>query len=313
MIKPIYIFSGFLDSGKTSAIKSTLYNPNFNEGEATLILCFEQGDVEYDQKFLEMTNTQVIYFDSINDLSIQKQKEINKNYKFDRIFIELNGMEDDKILYDRGFIYQWEIAQTLTTVDASTFTLYMNNMRQFMYNHIYFAEMVILNRSDDVDKRFLRNNVKSINQFVEIIYEDKEGNVTNKINDELFDTTKNLVISDVDYGLWFMDAIDNPEKYDGKDITLRMGYVNDVEDEDKVIVMGRKAMVCCANDVTDIAIPVMGVGKNDIDHKKFYEVHGIGHCIRNNEGIKMYALEAKDYKETEAPADDFVTFNQEGS
>ena len=123
MIKPVYVFSGFLDSGKTQAIKETLYNPRFNEGEATLILCFEQGDVEYDEKFLKFTNTQVLYMDSIRDLTIEKQKQIDKEYRFERVFIELNGMEDDNILYDTGFISKWELAQTLTTIDASKFSL----------------------------------------------------------------------------------------------------------------------------------------------------------------------------------------------
>ena len=159
MNKPIYIFSGFLDSGKTKAIKDTLYNSRFNEGEASLIICFEQGDVEYDEKFLKTTNTKVIYLDSINDLTIEKQKQIEKDYYFDRIFLELNGMEDDNILYNNGFIENWEIAQTLTTIDASKFSLYLTNMRQFMYNHVVNAEVVILNRSDGVDKRYLRNNL----------------------------------------------------------------------------------------------------------------------------------------------------------
>ena len=309
MIKPVYIFSGFLDSGKTTAIKGTLRNPRFNEGEATLIICFEQGDVEYDKKFLEMTNTQVIYLDSIKDLTIEKQKQINKEYKFERLFLELNGMEDDNLLYDTGFISDWEIAQTLTTIDASKFAVYMNNMRQFMYNHVVNAEMVIMNRSDNVDKRFLRNNIKSINQYIEIIYEDKDGNVTNKIEDELFDLSKDLEISDVDYGLWFMDAIDNPTKYDKKNISLKVKYVSDIKEEDKVLIMGRKAMVCCANDVTDIALPFIGIRKDDIDVNKYYTVSGIVRCIKNHEGMTMPAIEVKDFKEAEAPKEDFVTFN----
>ncbi|MBO7676408.1 MAG: hypothetical protein J6S49_02725 [Erysipelotrichaceae bacterium] len=309
MIKPVYIFSGFLDSGKTTAIKGTLRNPRFNEGEATLIICFEQGDVEYDKKFLEMTNTQVIYLDSIKDLTIEKQKQINKEYKFERLFLELNGMEDDNLLYDAGFISDWEIAQTLTTIDASKFAVYMNNMRQFMYNHVVNAEMVIMNRSDNVDKRFLRNNIKSINQYIEIIYEDKDGNVTNKIEDELFDLSKDLEISDVDYGLWFMDAIDNPTKYDKKNISLKVKYVSDIKEEDKVLIMGRKAMVCCANDVTDIAMPFIGIRKDDIDVNKYYMVSGIARCIKNHEGMTMPAIEVKDFKEAEAPKEDFVTFN----
>lgn len=309
MIKPVYVFSGFLDSGKTQAIKGTLYNPRFNEGEASLIICFEQGDVEYDKKFLEMTNTQVIYMDSINDLTIEKQKEINSQYNVERIFLELNGMEDDNILYNNGFIANWELAQTLTTIDASKFSMYLTNMRQFLYNHVVNAEVVILNRSDDVDKRYLRNNLKSINQYVELIFEDSKGNVTNKIEDELFDTSKPLDISDIDYGLWFMDAIDNPMKYDKVELSIKAKYVGKIEDEKRVLIMGRKAMVCCANDITDIALPCIGLSEDKIDKEKYYTLKGVGRCVTNDEGVKLIALNVKSYKEAEAPKDELVTFN----
>ncbi len=309
MIKPVYVFSGFLDSGKTKAIKETLYNPRFNEGERTLIICFEEGDITYDEKFLGITNSKAVYLDSINDLTFDKQKELDKQYRPERVFLELNGMEDDNLLYDNGFIKDWELAQTLTVIDASKFNLYMTNMRQFMYNHIVNAEMVILNRSDGLDKRYLRNNIKSINQYCELIYEDKDGNVTSQIEDELFDISKDLDISDYDYGLWFMDAIDNPEKYDKKKISIRVKYAGEIDDYDNVVIMGRKAMVCCANDITDIALPCIGVKPEEIDKDKYYKMTGIGRCIMNEEGMKVPALEVKSYEETDAPADELVTFN----
>ena len=309
MNKPVYIFSGFLDSGKTRAIKNTLYNPRFNEGEKTLIICFEQGDEEYDNKFLKATNSEIIYMDSINDLTLEKQKEIDSNYKFDRVFLELNGLEDDHILYENGLIGNWEIAQTLTTIDASKFNIYLQNMRQFMYNHVVNAEVVILNRSDDIDKRYLRNNLKSINQYLELIYEDKDGNVTNKIEDEIFDLSKDLEISDIDYGLWFMDAIDNPEKYDRKKITIKAKYVAQIDDYNNVLIMGRKAMVCCANDIADIALPCIGMKKEDIDTDKYYLISGEARCIENSEGVKVCAIDVKEYKEAEAPKEELVTFN----
>jgi len=310
MIKPVYVFSGFLDSGKTTAIMGTLYNPNFNEGEETLIICLEQGDVEYDEKFLKLTNSKVLYLDSVNDLTIEKQKQIDKEYKgMERVFIELNGMEDDNILYQTGFISNWELAQTLTTIDASKFSLYLANMRQFLYNHVVNAEVVILNRSDNVDKRYLRNNLKSINQYVELIYEDKDGNVTNKIEDELFDVSKDLDISDMDYGLWFMDAVDNPMKYNGKNITIKAKYAGSIDDEQNVLIMGRKAMVCCANDITDIALPVIGLKEKDIDKDKYYTLSGVGHVVENDEGMKICALKLRSYKPAEAPKDELVTFN----
>ena len=309
MIKPVYVFSGFLDSGKTQAIKGTLYNPRFNEGEASLIICLEQGDVVYDKKFLEITNSKVVYLDSVNDLTIEKQKELDEQYKPERIFIELNVMEDDNILYNNGFIAEWELAQTLTTMDASKFAMYLANMRQFLYNHVVNAEVVILNRSDNVDKRYLRNNLKSINQYVELIFEDKDGNVTNKIEDELFDTSKPLEISDIDYGLWFMDAVDNPDKYDKVELSIKVKYAGKIDDYDNVLIMGRKAMVCCANDITDIALPCMNLHEKDIDKDKYYVLKGSGRCVQNSEGMKICALQVKEFNEAEPPKEELVTFN----
>lgn len=309
MNKPVYVFSGFLDSGKTQAIKNTLYNPNFNEGESSLIICFEQGDVIYDDKFLKITNSQVLYMDSIKDLTIEKQKEIDKKYDPERIFLELNGMEDDNIVYDTGFIKNWELAQTLTTIDASTFNMFMNNMRQFMYNHVLNAECIILNRSDDVDKKYLRNNLKSINQFCEIIYENKDGSVSNKIEEELFDLSKDLFVEDADYGLWFMDCIDNPEKYDKKVVTLKMKYVDVIEEYSNALVMGRQAMVCCANDITDIAISCVNLEKKDIKEDQYYYLTGKLRCVKAKDGSKVCVLYVTESKEAEAPKEELVTFN----
>lgn len=310
MVKPVYVFSGFLDSGKTRAIKETLYDPRFNEGEPSLIIAFEQGDIEYDEKFLKFTNSKVIYMDSIKDLTIKKQKEIDKNYDFDRLFIELNGMEDDNILYDEiGLINNWELAQTLTTVDASSFNLYMTNMRQFLYNHVKNAEVVILNRSDNVDKRYLRNNLKSINTRLEIIYEDKQGNVTNKLDEDLFDLSKDLYIEDIDYGLWYMDAVDNAKKYDNKIITLKVKYVEEVKEYDNVLIMGRRAMVCCAQDIQNIALTFVNIKKKDIDINKYYLVTGRIHVLDDEEGYKTCVVYATDFKQAEDPVEELVTFN----
>ena len=309
MNKPVYVFSGFLDSGKTQAIKETLNNPNFNEGEPSLIICFEQGDVIYDDKFLKITNTQVIYMDSIKDLTLEKQKEIDKKYNVERIFLELNGMEDDNIIYDVGFIKNWELAQTLTTIDATTFNMFITNMRQFLYNHVVNAECIILNRADNCDKRYLRNNLKSINQFSEIIYENKDGSVSNKIEDDLFDLSKPLFVEDADYGLWYMDCIDNTDKYDKKVITLKLKFVEDMEEYSNALIMGRQAMVCCANDIQNIAISCVGVEKEKIEKEKYYYLTGNLHAIRTEDGDKTCVLYVKEIKEAEAPKEELVTFN----
>lgn len=309
MTKPVYVFSGFLDSGKTTAIKNTLYDTRFNQGESTLIVCFEQGDEEYDKKFLKSTNTEVVYLDSFNDLTVEKQKELDKKYDPDRIFIEFNGMEDDNAFYQSGFCSNWELAQTLTTCDASLFSLHLQNMRQFMYNHMVNAEVAILNRADNVDKRYLRNNLKSINQYLEIIFEDKDGNVSNKIEDELFDVTKDIFVDDMDYGLWYMDSLDNARKYNGSTITIKVMKIDDIINFPDVAIVGRKAMVCCAEDIADIALPCEGVKKYNLKKDQYYYITGKISIQQDRQGYDRCVLTATDIKEAEKPETELVTFN----
>ena len=57
---PAYLVWGFLESGKSTLIKETLSQDYFNDGEKTMILTFEEGEVEYDKEMLEKTNSFVI-------------------------------------------------------------------------------------------------------------------------------------------------------------------------------------------------------------------------------------------------------------
>ena len=43
---PMYVFTGFLESGKTKFIQQTLEDPRFNAGERTLLLVLEEGEEE---------------------------------------------------------------------------------------------------------------------------------------------------------------------------------------------------------------------------------------------------------------------------
>jgi len=306
---PVYVFSGFLDSGKTSCIKETLYDARFNEGESSLIISFEQGEVEYDKKFLTYTNSTVIYLDSIKDLTKKKMKELDDKYQPERVCLELNGMEDDAILFNEGFIKEWELAQTLTLIDSSTFKLYVSNMKQFIYNHVKYAEVVVLNRVDGQDKRYLRNNIKAINPKLEIIYEDKAGNVSNKIDEELFDTSKPIVIEDNDYGLWYMDACDFASKYDNCEVEVNLKYIEAIKEYDNVAIMGRPAMVCCANDITNISLTVVGVKPKEMSTSKFYHLKGRIHAIDDETGLKTCVIYADSFIETKGPDDELVYFN----
>lgn len=312
MIKPLYIVSGLLDSGKTSLIKETLYNPRFNEGERTMILSFEDGEEGYDEKFLNDTNSFVIYMDSINELSYEKMIEIDNKYIFERVFIECNGIEDERVLFDeKCLIPSWEVAQILTTVDASMFRLQINNLKQFMFNHISISECVIFNRfGNDEDYLFIRNNIKAINPRIELIFEDNNHEVVEFDDVELFDLSQDIIdISDFNYGLWYMDAGDNPLKYENKKIRIKVKYLEGIDGYDTACIMGREAMVCCADDIQPIGLTVIGIKTADIKRDAYYLIEGTIHAIDDEDGYKTCVLYADKITEAQRPESELVYFN----
>ncbi len=61
---PVYVFTGFMDSGKTTLIEETLLENGFGEdNEKILIICCEDGDVEYDMDKLKKANVEVVYLE----------------------------------------------------------------------------------------------------------------------------------------------------------------------------------------------------------------------------------------------------------
>ena len=248
---PVYLFTGFLESGKTSMIKETLLDPEFNDGSRTLILVCEQGEVEYDPEFLKQTNAVVEVLESRPQLSEDRLEMLNQKIRPQQVFIEYNGMWNVSELLDLEFPTRWFLVQIISTVNAQTFMLYVNNLRSLMADQLMHSEMILINRCDaSTKKSFLRNNIKAVNKGAQLIYESIDGQINNLPDDDLpFDLNAEVIdIQDDDYGLWYMDALDHPDRYTGKTVRFK-GKVVHIEDS-RSFVIGRYAMVCCAEDMS---------------------------------------------------------------
>ena len=56
---PVYLFTGFMDSGKTSLIKDTLFEQGFAKEGKSLVICCEDGDAEFTDEELEKNNVKL--------------------------------------------------------------------------------------------------------------------------------------------------------------------------------------------------------------------------------------------------------------
>ena len=307
---PVYFFGGLLSSGKTGVIKETLYSPQFNDGSRTLIIVLEEGIDSYDGRFLRYAHAEAVYFDSQDELTHEAMVKIDREYEFDQIFIEGNGMADETQLLAR-MPDNWEIAQTLCVVDASKFRLHVNNLKTFLYYHIKSAECIIFNRFDDQsDYSFIRNNVLGLNPRAELIFENSGGEIVDMKNAVVFDLDKDILdISDIDYGPWYIDASSNPAKYEGHIIKINVRFIDDLPQYPQAWIMGRKAMICCGDDIATLALTVIGIDKTKMDRTSFYELTGTIRVIGGEDGYDTCLLYVKKVASGRQLRDELVYFN----
>ncbi len=272
---PVYLFTGFMDSGKTTLIRETLFENNFGDGYKTLIIVCEDGDIEYDKEKLKSIHAEVLMLENQTDFNEENLKEINLQYQPEQIFIEYNGTWEMATLLETKLPKGWVIVQSLATVDATTFEMYLNNMRSMIMEQLFRADVVIFNRSDDdTPKGKFRRIVKAQNRPAQIVYERKDGSVDENWEEELpFDIEQDVIeLSDADYGIWYMDATDDAKKYEGKKIKFLALIYNPDKMKKGMFVPGRFAMTCCADDITFIGFKTKYAESKKIEHKSWVTI-----------------------------------------
>lgn len=312
MSVPVYLFTGFLDSGKTSFIQDTLRDPQFHDGEKTLLIICEDGEVEYDAVVMHAYHCDVVYVKQEEELSFDNLCAWDRQYHPERVMIEFNGMWSVTHFLDVEYPLEWLLVQIMTTIDASTFSLYVNNMRSLVYEQVVHSELIIFNRCDTSTKKsFLRGNVKAINKGAQIIYESVDGAI-NQLADDVLPFDKNagaLVIQGEDYGLWYMDIMDKPQSYEGKTVTFDAQVVEIDHAHRDVFLIGREAMVCCAEDIQMIGFVVHYADSTKLKSGQWVRLQAKVHCEYDEQYNGMVAvLYAVSVNDSEA-IKDYVTFS----
>lgn len=252
---PVYLFTGFLESGKTTCIKEILEEGNFEDGLKTLFLITEEGEKEIDENLLQYNKVIPVVVEDEEDLTEEECNALVKEYKPARIMMEVNGMWNMAKLINETIPENWIIVQTFTTVNAETFEMYINNMKSLLMEHFKQSDLVIFNRcTQEMDKASMRRNVKAINRRAQVLFESEDGSVESNIEEELpFDVTKSvIVLEDDDFGLWYLDVSEHPEKYEGKTILFKGQVYRNRTFPPDAFVPARAAMTCCADDIAKI-------------------------------------------------------------
>ena len=272
---PIYLITGFLESGKTTFLRFTLDQDYFQIDGKTLLILMEEGEEEYDTKALAKNNTVVEVVEKEEDLTTERLEAMEIIHQPDRVIIEYNGMWLVSKFYDMKLPFGWGVEQHITCVDGSTFQVYMANMKSIFMDMVKYTDMVVFNRCKREDPLAnYRRSIKVSNQSAEVIFEDEEGEIDDIFGDQMpFDVNAPVIeIPPEDYGIWFVDAMDHPDTYVGKTVRFKGRVMKPRGMGSKFFVPGRIAMTCCADDTTFLGFVCKSAFAPKLKEKEWVEV-----------------------------------------
>lgn len=272
---PVYLFTGFLDAGKTKFIQETLEDVRFNNGESTLLLLCEEGEEEYEPATFSGHNVFIELIDDQSELTPSNLERLQKKHAVERVVIEYNGMWMLDDLY-QNMPDSWLVYQEFMFADSQTFLTYNANMRGLVVDKLKSCEMVVLNRADEkVDKVEIHKIIRAVSRRTNIAYEDKTGEVYyDDTPEELpFDINAPVIrIQPEDYAIWYQDISEEPDKYKGK--TIQIGGFTMLRDKlpSGSFILGRQLMTCCVDDITFAGMVCTGCDTDKLKDDQWVEV-----------------------------------------
>ena len=254
---PVYLFTGFLESGKTKFIQETLEDKRFCNKEKTLLLVCEEGEEEYAPEQFATDTVVIRVLEGQEQLTTENLTKWAQETKADRVVIEYNGMWLLDALY-AAMPEGWVVYQEFMFADAGTFLSYNGNMRQLVYDKLKSCELVVFNRfKPDMDKMEFHKVVRAASRRADIAYESTDGKVVyDDIEDPLpFDLKAPVIeIGDADFAEWYRDLGETPANYEGKTVRFKCRALKRSKMPANTFIVGRHVMTCCVEDIQFAAL-----------------------------------------------------------
>ena len=308
---PLYLITGFLDSGKTTLLGDTLNMDYFNDGQRTVLILCEDGEEEYDQEFLSKRNCRLLPIEEKEQLTTEFMLEVDRRYQPERVLIEFNGMWPMDTLRDLKLPKTWGLYQAIHVIDATTFEMYRSNMQSMIIDQVSEADMVLFNRcTPDMPMSGWKRSIRAVNKMCEIVFEDIRGEEM-EVEDVLPYSLEqdHITLEDEDYGIWYIDIQEHPERYLGKTISFKAQAMTGMKLPKGTFVPGRNAMTCCADDIRFFGFLCKYDKSRTLKKGEWItltaEIRWEDAPVYDGEGVVLYA---KSVEKAEAPEDNLVYF-----
>ncbi len=248
----VFLFLGFLESGKTKFIQETLEDERMNTGERTLLLVCEEGEEEYSPDAFKVRYVTKVTLESVDELTMDNLSSLAEKYKVERVVVEYNGTWLLSQFFE-AMPENWVIDQIMTFFDATTFLNFNQNMRQLVFDKVQMTQMVVFNRfKGEYSKEDFHKVIRAISRRPDIVYEYIGGKVEyDDIEDPMpFDVNAPVIeIEDRDFAWFYRDLAEKPDEYIGKTVRFKGMAAVSKKVPKGFIVLGRHIMTCCEADI----------------------------------------------------------------
>lgn len=309
---PVFVIHGFLEGGKTRFALETLADEYFSGGERNLILACEEGIEEYDEEALKDANATLVMLEDKSEFNETFLEECQKKYKPTQIVLEYNCMWGMDFLRDMYMPKGWFVAQVITVVDASTFDVYLKNMKSIFMEMAKDSDLIIFNRSSEkTPAATYKRNMRAVNPKAQVVFEKEDGTALEFEEELPFDVEADVIeVADVDYGIWYIDAMDHPERYDGKTIRFKAMVYTGKRLPEGYFVPGRMAMTCCADDTAFIGFLCKSSYVDRLKSRQWVTITAKAHMEKREEynGEDGLVLQSRNIKKAEKPEEELVYF-----
>ena len=310
--RPVYLFTGFLDGGKTSFIRQTMDEGQFKDGRTTLFVVCEEGEESIDIMRLGDNKFVLRKVEDEDSVSEELFRGFDKEVRPDRVIIEENGMWDVDELID-AFPDHWQIAEVITPIDSGTFEMYLSNMKMMMTNQYKYSDLVVFNRCQpEHDRAMFKRMVRAVNRRAQVLYETPDGQVEDNVPEELpYDMDSPVIeIGDEDFGIFYIDIFENLSNYINKTVKFKAKAMHPKEfKNDKTFATVRPAMTCCAEDIALVGFPCEYDKQSALKEGSWIEVTAKVQAMMNPKTEEPAPVMIADsVTETTAPEDEVAYF-----
>ncbi len=305
----VFIFAGFLDSGKTTALQGALQKTAVDGQEKSVLICTEQGEESYSDELLAQLKIPLLFLEDEEELTKAYFEKVEEDYHPDNVYIEFNGMWDLKNFVKADLPEGWYLATVFSLVDATTYDIFLKNMRQTLMNPLMVSDVILFNRcTESFRKGDARRAIAILNSHARLYFTKPDGTIDRR--GDAFTLPNGDGVTEITEDLfcpWFVDVIENAENYYGKNVRFTAMVTRGEGLSGNRFYLGRYAAICCPADAQFIGFVAEYDGNIPKDGT-FIRVEAQIAKGEIENGHKIILLQIRALEACETPEDIFIYF-----